>query len=129
MGEPFRGQHGAGKQYGSQHSQSVESSFAQFPGIKVVSPATPYDAKGLLVSAIRDPNPVLVLENEVLYGIAGPVPKVDDWLVPIGKARIARAGRDVTIVSFARGMLHTQDGRLIASTAQEGLLRVAKPPG
>jgi pyruvate dehydrogenase E1 component subunit beta len=72
----------------------------------VVAPSNPADAKGLLKAAIRDPNPVLVLENEILYGASGPVPKVEDWIVPIGKARIARPGSHVTIVSFARGMVY-----------------------
>ncbi len=77
------------------------------PGLKVVAPFTAADAKGLLKSAIRDPNPVVFLENEILYGTNGPVPKVDDWLVPIGKAKIVRPGRDVTIVSFSRGMVYS----------------------
>ena len=72
--------------------------------MKVVCPSNPADAKGLMKSAIRDPNPVLILENEILYGISGPVPKMDDWLVPIGKARIARPGQHVTIVSWSRAM-------------------------
>jgi pyruvate dehydrogenase E1 component beta subunit len=106
MGAPmvFRGPNGAAARVGAQHSQCYSSWYAHVPGLKVVVPSNPADAKGLLKSAIRDPNPVLVLENELLYGMSGPVPKVDDWLVPIGKARIAREGTDVTIVSFARGM-------------------------
>ncbi|HWV83312.1 MAG TPA: pyruvate dehydrogenase complex E1 component subunit beta [Hyphomicrobiaceae bacterium] len=106
MGCPmvFRGPNGAAARVAAQHSQCYSSWYAHVPGLKVVAPSNPADAKGLLKSAIRDPNPVLVLENELLYGMSGPVPKVDDWLVPIGKARIAREGRDVTIVSFARGM-------------------------
>ncbi len=106
MGAPmvFRGPNGAAARVAAQHSQCYSSWYAHVPGLKVVCPSNPADAKGLLKSAIRDPNPVLVLENELLYGMHGPVPKVDDWLVPIGKARIAREGRDVTIVSFARGM-------------------------
>ena len=106
MGAPmvFRGPNGAAARVGAQHSQCYASWYAHVPGLKVVCPSNPADAKGLMKSAIRDPNPVLVLENEMLYGVSGPVPKVDDWLVPIGKARIAREGTDVTIVSFARGM-------------------------
>ena len=106
MGAPmvFRGPNGAASRVAAQHSQCYSAWYAHVPGLKVVIPSNPADAKGLLKSAIRDPNPVLVLENEMLYGVSGPVPKVDDWLVPIGKARIAREGKDVTIVSFARGM-------------------------
>jgi len=101
----IRGQHGGGKRYGSQHSQCVESSFAQFPGIKVVAPATPYDAKGLLVSAIRDPNPVVFLEHKMLYFTRGDMPDVgEEVVVPIGKADVKRPGRDVTIVSFNKMM-------------------------
>jgi pyruvate dehydrogenase E1 component beta subunit len=106
MGCPivFRGPNGAAARVAAQHSQCYSAWYAHIPGLKVVAPSNPADAKGLLKSAIRDPNPVLVLENEILYGSQGPVPKVADWLVPIGKARIARPGKDVTIVSFARGM-------------------------
>jgi pyruvate dehydrogenase E1 component beta subunit len=102
----FRGPNGAAARVAAQHSQCFSAWYAHVPGLKVVAPSNPADAKGLLKSAIRDPNPVLVLENEVLYGTSGPVPKVDDWLVPIGKARIARPGKDVTVVSFARGMVY-----------------------
>jgi pyruvate dehydrogenase E1 component beta subunit len=106
MGCPivFRGPNGAAARVAAQHSQCFSAWYAHVPGFKVVAPSTPADAKGLLKSAIRDPNPVLVLENELLYGTSGPVPKAHDWLVPIGKARIARPGHDVTIVSFARAM-------------------------
>jgi pyruvate dehydrogenase E1 component beta subunit len=102
----FRGPNGAAARVAAQHSQCYSAWYAHVPGLKVVAPSNPADAKGLLKSAIRDPNPVLVLENEVLYGASGLVPKVDDWLVPIGKARIARPGTHVTIVSFARGMVY-----------------------
>jgi pyruvate dehydrogenase E1 component beta subunit len=102
----FRGPNGAAARVAAQHSQCYSAWYAHVPGMKVVAPFTAADAKGLLKSAIRDPNPVIFLENEILYGSHGPVPKVDDWLVPIGKARIARAGSDVTIVSFARGMVY-----------------------
>jgi pyruvate dehydrogenase E1 component beta subunit len=106
MGCPivFRGPNGAAARVAAQHSQEYSAWYAHVPGLKVIAPSNPADAKGLLKSAIRDPNPVLCLENEILYGIAGPVPKLDDWLVPIGKARIAREGRHVTIVSWSRGM-------------------------
>jgi pyruvate dehydrogenase E1 component beta subunit len=102
----FRGPNGAAARVAAQHSQCYSAWYAHVPGLKVVAPSNPADAKGLLKSAIRDPNPVLVLENEVLYGSHGPVPKAEDWLVPIGKARIARPGTHVTIVSFARGMVY-----------------------
>jgi pyruvate dehydrogenase E1 component beta subunit len=102
----FRGPNGAAARVAAQHSQCYSAWYAHVPGMKVIAPFTPADAKGLLKAAIRDPNPVIFLENELLYGSHGPVPKVDDWLVPIGKARIARAGSDATIVSFARGMIY-----------------------
>jgi pyruvate dehydrogenase E1 component beta subunit len=110
MGCPivFRGPNGAAARVAAQHSQCYSAWYAHVPGLKVVAPSNPADAKGLLKSAIRDPNPVLVLENEILYGASGPVPK-GDWVVPIGKARIARAGTHVTIVSFARGMVYALD--------------------
>jgi pyruvate dehydrogenase E1 component beta subunit len=100
----FRGPNGAAARVGAQHSQCFSSWYAHIPGLKVVCPSNAADAKGLLKAAIRDPNPVLVLENEMLYGIAGPVPKGVDWVVPIGKAKIVREGRHCTVVSFARGM-------------------------
>lgn len=97
----IRGQHGGGKSYGSQHSQCVESSFAQFPGIKVLTPSTPYDAKGLLLSAIRDPNPVVFLEHKMLYNKSGEMPDADEeYTVPMGKAAVRREGSDLTLVSF-----------------------------
>ena len=102
----FRGPNGAAARVAAQHSQCYSAWYAHVPGLKVVAPSNPADAKGLLKSAIRDPNPVLCLENEILYGASGPVPKGDDWLVPIGKARIAREGRHCTVVSFARGMTY-----------------------
>ena len=101
----FRGPNGAAARVAAQHSQCYSAWYAHVPGLKVVAPSNPADAKGLLKAAIRDPNPVLVLENEILYGASGPVPK-GEWVVPIGKARIARAGSHVTIVSFARGMVY-----------------------
>jgi pyruvate dehydrogenase E1 component beta subunit len=107
MGCPivFRGPNGAAARVAAQHSQCYSAWYAHVPGLKVVAPSNPADAKALLKAAIRDPNPVLVLEHEILYGTSGPVPK-GEWIVPIGKARIARAGSHVTIVSFARGVVY-----------------------
>ena len=103
MGCPivFRGPNGAASRVGAQHSQCYASWYAHCPGLKVVSPYSASDAKGLLKSAIRDPNPVIFLENEVMYGQSFDVPDDDDWLVPIGKANIARSGTDVTITAFS----------------------------
>jgi pyruvate dehydrogenase E1 component beta subunit len=115
----FRGPNGAAARVAAQHSQCYSAWYAHVPGLKVIAPSTPADAKGLLKSAIRDPNPVIFLENEILYGSTGPVPKADDWLVPIGRARIARAGRDVTIVSFARGMVYALEAA--EALAKEGI--------
>ena len=94
----FRGPNGAAARVAAQHSQDYSSWYSHIPGLKVVAPYTAADAKGLLKAAIRDPNPVIFLENEILYGQSFPVPKLDDFVLPIGKARIARAGKDVTIV-------------------------------
>ncbi len=102
----FRGANGAAARVGAQHSQDYSAWFAQIPGLKVVAPYSASDAKGLLKSAIRDPNPVIFLENEILYGQSFEVPKLDDWTVPIGKAKIVRQGSDVTIVSFSIGMTY-----------------------
>src|SRR5208282_6040560 len=102
----FRGPNGAAARVAAQHSQDYAAWYSHIPGLKVVMPFTAADAKGLLKSAIRDPNPVIFLENEILYGHKFEVPKLDDFLIPIGKARIARAGKDVTIVSFGIGMVH-----------------------
>lgn len=102
----FRGPNGAAARVAAQHSQCYSAWYAHVPGLKVVAPSNSADAKGLLKSAIRDPNPVLVLENELLYGTSGPVPDMEDWLVPIGRAQIVRSGNDATIVSFARGMVY-----------------------
>jgi pyruvate dehydrogenase E1 component beta subunit len=102
----FRGPNGAAARVAAQHSQCFSAWYAHVPGLKVIAPSTPADAKGLLKAAIRDPNPVVFLENELLYGAHGPVPKGDDFVIPIGKARIARPGRDATVVSFARGMVY-----------------------
>ena len=97
----FRGPNGPAEWLSSQHSQALASLFAHIPGLKVVSPATPYDAKGLLKSAIRDDNPVVVLEAEMLYGAKGEVPK-EEYLVEIGKADVKRAGTDVTLITFGK---------------------------
>ena len=98
----FRGPNGAASRVGAQHSQCYASWYAHVPGLKVVAPYTAADAKGLLKAAIRDPNPVIVLENEMLYGQSGEVPDDPDFVLPFGKARIERPGKDVTIVSFSR---------------------------
>ena len=97
----FRGPNGAASRVGAQHSQDYASWYAGIPGLKVVAPYTAADAKGLLKAAIRDPNPVIVLENEILYGQSFEAPGGDDHIVPIGKARIARAGTDVTIAAYS----------------------------
>ncbi len=97
----FRGPGGAALQLAAQHSQAFESWYAHVPGLKVVAPATPYDAKGLLKSAIRDDNPVVFLEGEMMYNIKGEVPD-EEFTVPIGKADLKREGSDVTIVSHAK---------------------------
>src|SRR5436190_22384796 len=106
MGCPivFRGPNGAAARVAAQHSQDYAAWYGQIPGLKVVMPYSAADAKGLMKSAIRDPNPVIFLENEILYGKSFEVPKLDDWIVPIGKARIARPGKHVTIVSWGIGM-------------------------
>ena len=103
MGCPivFRGPNGAASRVGAQHSQCYASWYAHCPGLKVVSPYSAADAKGLLKSAIRDPNPIIFLENEVMYGQSFDVPDDDDWLVPIGKANIVRSGTDITITAFS----------------------------
>jgi len=103
MGCPivFRGANGIASRVAAQHSQCYASWYAHCPGLKVVSPYSAADAKGLLKSAIRDPNPVVFLENELMYGHSFEVPVLDDYTVPIGKARVARAGSDVTIVAFS----------------------------
>jgi pyruvate dehydrogenase E1 component beta subunit len=102
----FRGPNGAAARVGAQHSQDYAAWYSQIPGLKVVMPYSAADAKGLMKAAIRDPNPVIFLENEILYGKSFEVPKLDDWVVPIGKARVARAGSHVTIVSFGIGMTY-----------------------
>ena len=108
MGCPivFRGPNGAAARVGAQHSQDYAAWYSQIPGLKVVMPYSAADAKGLMKQAIRDPNPVVFLENEILYGRSFEVPDLPDFTIPFGKARIARAGSDVTIVSFGIGMAH-----------------------
>jgi len=108
MGCPivFRGPNGAASRVAAQHSQDYTAWYSQIPGLLVVSPSNAADAKGLLKAAIRNANPVIFLENEILYGQTGPVPKMDHFVLPIGKARIARSGKDVTIVSFSIGMTY-----------------------
>ena len=97
----FRGPNGAAARVGAQHSQDYSAWYASVPGMKVIAPYSAADAKGLLKAAIRDPNPVIFLENEIVYGRSFPVPKIDDFVLPIGKARIVRPGKDVTIVSYS----------------------------
>ncbi|MDB9991504.1 pyruvate dehydrogenase complex E1 component subunit beta [Amylibacter sp.] len=106
MGAPmvFRGPNGAASRVGAQHSHCFAAWYAQIPGLKVVMPYSASDAKGLLKSAIRDPNPVVFLENEMLYGRTFDVPDLEDFTVPIGKAKIWREGTDVTLISFGIGM-------------------------
>jgi pyruvate dehydrogenase E1 component beta subunit len=98
----FRGPNGAASRVGAQHSQDYSAWYANVPGLKVIAPYDAADAKGLMKSAIRDPNPVVFLEHEMMYGLEFDVPEVDDWLVPIGKARVRREGTDVTITAHSR---------------------------
>jgi pyruvate dehydrogenase E1 component beta subunit len=98
----FRAPNGSAKQVGSQHSHAMEHFYAQIPGLKVLAPATPADAKGLLKTAIRDDNPVLFMESETLYNVKGEVPDDPELLVPMGQAHVAREGKDVTIVAWSR---------------------------
>ena len=100
----FRGPNGAASRVAAQHSQDYSAWYSQVPGLKVVAPFSAADYKGLLKAAIRDPNPVIFLENEMLYGHTGEVPKLDDYVIPIGKARVVRTGKDVTLVSWSNGM-------------------------
>ena len=99
----FRGPNGSAGQLGAQHSTAYESMYANIPGLKVISVSNPYDAKGLLKSAIRDNDPVIFMESEVMYGDKGQIPE-EEYLIPIGKANIVREGSDVTIVSFNKMM-------------------------
>jgi pyruvate dehydrogenase E1 component beta subunit len=104
MGCPivFRGPNGAASRVGAQHSQDYSAWYAQIPGLKVIAPYDAADAKGLLKAAIRDPNPVVFLEHELLYGQSFPVPDVEDYVLPIGKALVRREGTDVTLVAHSR---------------------------
>ena len=115
----FRGPNGAAARVAAQHSQNYAAWYTHVPGLKVIAPYTAADAKGLLKAAIRDPGPVVFLENEILYGQSFEVPKLDDFVIPIGKARIARTGKDVTIVSFSRGMAYALDAA--KRLAEEGI--------
>jgi len=115
----FRGPNGAAARVAAQHSQDFSSWYSHIPGLKVVAPYSASDAKGLLKAAIRDPNPIVFLENEILYGHSFPVPKLDDYVLPIGKAKIARPGKDVTIVSFSMGMSYALKGA--EELAKEGI--------
>jgi pyruvate dehydrogenase E1 component beta subunit len=121
MGAPmvFRGPSGAAARVGAQHSQCYAAWYSHIPGLKVVMPYTAADAKGLLKAAIRDPNPVIFLENEILYGHSFDVPKMDDFVLPIGKARIHRVGKDATIVSFGIGMTYAV--KAAAELEKEGI--------
>ena len=98
----FRGPNGAASRVGAQHSQDYSAWYAQIPGLKVIAPYDAADAKGLMKAAIRDPNPVVFLEHEMMYGLEFDVPDVEDWVVPIGKAKVRREGTDVTITAHSR---------------------------
>lgn len=121
MGAPivFRGPNGAAARVAAQHSQDYAAWYSQIPGLKVVMPYTAADAKGLLKAAIRDPNPIIFLENEILYGQSFEVPKLDDFVLPIGKARIHKTGKDATIVSWGIGM--TYSVKAVAELEKEGI--------
>ena len=115
----FRGPNGAAARVGAQHSQCYAAWYAHIPGLKVCMPYSAADAKGMLKSAIRDPNPVIFLENEILYGQSFDVPDAEDYTVPIGKARIWREGDDVTLVSFGIGMKYALEAAEVL--AAEGI--------
>jgi pyruvate dehydrogenase E1 component beta subunit len=115
----FRGPNGAAARVGAQHSQDFSALYAHVPGLKVIAPYTAADAKGLLKAAIRDNSPVIFLENEILYGQSFEVPKLEDFVLPIGKARVAREGKDMTIVSYSRGMAYALDAA--KRLAEEGI--------
>ncbi len=121
MGAPmvFRGPNGAAARVGAQHSQDYAAWYSQIPGLKVAMPYSASDAKGLLKTAIRDPNPVIFLENEIMYGQSFEVPDLDDFTIPFGKARIWREGDDVTIVSFGIGMKYALEAA--DKLAEEGI--------
>jgi pyruvate dehydrogenase E1 component beta subunit len=115
----FRGPNGAAARVAAQHSQDYSAWYSQIPGLKVIAPFSAADYKGLLKAAIRDPNPVIFLENEMLYGHSGEVPKLDDYVIPIGKARVVRSGGHVTIVSWSNGMSYAL--KAADELAKEGL--------
>ncbi len=115
----FRGPNAAASRVAAQHSQDFSAWYASVPGLKVIAPYTAADAKGLLKAAIRDPSPVVFLENEILYGQSFEVPKLEDFVLPIGKARVARSGSDVTIVSYSRGMAYALEAA--KRLAEEGI--------
>jgi len=127
----FRGPNGPASRVAAQHSQDFTSWYSHIPGLKVVAPYTAADAKGLLKAAIRDPNPIMFLENEILYGQSFPVPKLDDYVVPIGKAKVVRVGSDVTLVAWSMGMSYAL--KAAEALAKEGIeaevidLRTLKP--
>ncbi len=127
----FRGPNGAASRVGAQHSQDFTAWYAHVPGLTVIAPYSAADAKGLLKAAIRSPNPVVFLENEILYGQSFEVPKVDDFVLPIGKARMVRQGNDVTIVSFSIGMKYATEAteKLVADGVDVELidLRTIRP--
>ena len=102
----FRGPNGPASRVAAQHSQDYSAWYSHIPGLKVIAPSNAADAKGLLKAAIRDPNPVIFLENEILYGHSSQVPRLDDYVLPIGRARIVRPGKDVTIVAWSMGMTY-----------------------
>jgi pyruvate dehydrogenase E1 component beta subunit len=114
----FRAPQGSGLQLGAQHSQSLEAWYAHVPGLKVIAPATPADAKGLLKSSIRDSNPIIFLESEILYGTKGEVPE-GELLIPIGKADVKRQGKDVTLISYSRMLI--QSMKAADMLAEEGI--------
>ena len=115
----FRGPNGAAARVAAQHSQDYSAWYARVPGMKVIAPYFAADAKGLLKAAIRDPNPVIFLENEIVYGRTFPVPKLDDFVLPIGKARIVRPGKDVTIVAYSITVGHALEAA--EKLAEEGI--------
>lgn len=115
----FRGPNGAASRVGAQHSQCYASWYAHIPGLKVIAPYDAADCKGLLKAAIRDPNPVIFLENEITYGWSFDVPDGDDHIVPIGKAAVKRAGTDVTIVAYSICVKHALDAA--AELAKKGI--------
>jgi len=115
----FRGPNGAAARVAAQHSQDYSAWYSQVPGLKVIAPYSAADYKGLLKAAIRDPNPVIFLENEVLYGHTGEVPKLADYVIPIGKARVVRQGQHVTIISWSNGMTYAL--KAAEDLAKEGI--------